>query len=589
MTMLKRRQPLVLLGTAYLVYIWAPSSLAQNKVVEGGSTWVVQKTTALKSLSVGKNAIVQAPEGKSLTLTVNGVETAIRPGNYKGDVVLTTTEDIPVKHMGGNEPYEFRTAVYIDNGRYAKDKSVVAAASGTATNSVAKDLKITSKGERFNGIVVSGESTYSIVNADIDLTGNGKDDFAGFGAAVASMGHAQVTLDHARIRTRGAVRTAVFVGGNSTMTVNDSDIEVFNGTLPPDYKFSIAPGTMMEVPYGLGISGNVRATNLIDTGTVYYNNSHVRAQGWGALSSDGDGPTHMFATNTLVETVESGYGAYSNGDAHDIFTKCTFNVADYGLVVGGNGSGTFTGGSIVNSRRFGVMMHQGTGGGTLLIEKGSVFNTKLATIEVKGRGTNIVIDGAQLHPANGVLIQTMNNDDPIMRNMMNGPPPPGGPNPAGGAAISTDFPGGGPSHPVFSGDVKADLKNVDLQGDIVHAMKGTGNMIVTLDHATLQGAISLGVASPASGAEPTRATFQTIGEVANVLGADTGTFGLSVALDGSSKWIVAKTSYMSELIVSEGTVISGPAGSSVKLMVDGVATSLRAGKYTGQVVLTPGA
>ena len=75
-------------------------------------------------------------------------------------------------------------------------------------------------------------------------------------------------MNKAHIVTRGAVRTAVWVGGKSTVTVNDSFIETYSGTLPAGYKFSIAPGEMMEVPYGLGISGNVRATNLMDTGTV---------------------------------------------------------------------------------------------------------------------------------------------------------------------------------------------------------------------------------------------------------------------------------------------------------------------------------
>ena len=384
--------------------------------VAAGKTLVVDTTTAVQSLSIADHGALAAPPGHRLTLTVNGVGTTIAPGTYTGNVVLTVTRDIPVPFMGRKDPYLYRAGIYVDDGVYVKDRSVAAiVASGAQVNDTrAEHVSITSHEEDFNGIIVTGHSTYTIDHPVIDMIGNGGNDFAGYGAAIMTSGTAKVTVDHARITTHGAVRTAVWVGGDSTLTVNNSFIDVKNGQLPADYKFSIKPGEMKEVPYGLGISGNVRATNLMDHGTVYYNHDHVRAQGWGALSSDGDGPTHMYATDTLIETVESGYGAYANGDAHDHFSHCTFNVADVGLIIGGRGSGTFTDGTVVNSGKFGVVMHQGSGGGTLTIDKHSAFNTRSAVIEVKGRGTTIVVDDAQLQPGNGVILQGMDNDDPIM-------------------------------------------------------------------------------------------------------------------------------------------------------------------------------
>lgn len=572
-----------ILGISSTLIVTASLAAAQSKTVRAGATWTIQNTTELTELVIGQNAIIQAADGHNVTLTVDGIERDFRPGTFHGHIVLTDTASILVKHLGDGGLYNFRTGIYIDNGAYVPEKSVAAAVKGRVSDSTATDLSITSNGEWFNGIVVTGNSTYTIKNPTLDMTGNGRDDFAGYGAAVASMGEAHVTLENAHIKTTGAVRTAVFVGGKSTMTVNHSEIEVFNGILPSGYKFSIAPGEMMEVPYGLGISGNVRATNLIDTGTVYYNDSHIRAQGWGALSSDGDGPTHMYATNTVVETVDSGYGAYANGDAHDVFKHCTFKVADYGLVIGGNGSGTFTDASLVNSRRIGVMMHQGTGGGTLIIDKGSSIHSRSAAIEVKGRGTNIIIDDASLEAENGVILQSMDNDDPIMKDMMKAPPTA----PAGGAASanSTDMPGGGATHPIFSGNIKADFKNVNLHGDLVHAMKNTGEMILTFEHATLEGAISLGMAHPTSGAEPTRETYRTIGEVVNTLGPDPSQCGLTLSLDGSSKWVVTKTSYLSSLTVGKGTVVSGRGDSPVRLIVNGVQTPLKPGTYQGNLVV----
>ena len=579
---------LVLLGAAVAMLSFAASAANKDSVLpakslQAGATWVVDKTTHLNRLTVARDASITAPKGCSVTLTVDGVETGIRPGTYEGEIVLTVTKDIIVQ-FEGLDPHHFRTAVYIDNGAYVPEKSVAAAGiGGKVTETSATGVSVISKGEKFNGIVVTGDSTYSIVNPKMDMTGNGGNDFAGFGAAIMSSGNAKVTVDRAHITTRGAIRTAVFVGGNSTMTVNDSFIEVYNGTLPTDYRFTIQPGKMMEVPYGLGFTGNVRATNLMDSGTVYYNNTHIKAQGWGALSSDGEGPTRMYATNSLIETAESGYGAYANGDAHDHFSHCTFNVANVGLIIGGNGSGTFTDGTVVNSRRFGVMMHQGTGGGTLTIEKGTVFNTKSTLIEVKDRGTNIVVDNAELHSGNGVIIQTMENDDPIMKAMA------GGPGGAPGGVTGVDGPPGGGAS--FSGDVTATFKDVTLNGDIIHAMTRRGDMTVSFEKATITGAITTATASPSTGKEPTIETYYLIGDVKNTFGPTANKYGLKVSLDGNSRWVVDKTSYLTSLTVAQGATISAPKGFSVTLTVDGGRTPMKASTYTGRIELrvAPGA
>jgi hypothetical protein len=45
---------------------------------------VVEKTTEVKSLKVADGATLKAPDGKSLTMTVDGVET----GQYTGAIVL---------------------------------------------------------------------------------------------------------------------------------------------------------------------------------------------------------------------------------------------------------------------------------------------------------------------------------------------------------------------------------------------------------------------------------------------------------------------------------------------------------------------
>jgi hypothetical protein len=580
----------------------ASASAATEKILAAGTAWDVNETTSLTSLTVGKDAVIKASEGRSITMTVDGVETTIKAGNYKGNIKLTITKEIKVQFQN-LEPHLFRTAVYIENGKYISDKSVASAVTGgKITDTSATDAKITSAGEKFNAIMVTGDtkSSYSIVNPSINFTGNGGNDFAGFGAAIMSSGKADVTVQKANIITHGAVRTAVFVGGDSTMHVNDSYIEVHNGVLPADYEFTIQAGKMKEVPWMLGLTGNCRATNVVDNGTAYYNNTHIKAQGWGALSTDGPIKIRLYATKCLIETVESGYGAYSILDTIDTFSNCTFKVHDVGLIIAMSGSAVFTDGTIVNSGRFGVMMHGVVGGGKLTIEKGCVFNTKSTVIQVKGRGTNIVVDNAKLNPENGIILQAMESDDPyagggaglpggveggmpampVSGDAEKGMPPmPASEGRSGGPSGSAP-PGGGAA----GNDVTALFKNVTLNGDIVNSMTAKGEVIVTFEKTAITGAIT--TAAAAAVGKPSKENYRLIGKIKNTYHATDDKKGVMVSLDGKSTWTVDKTSYLNGLTVSEGAVINAPKGFKVLMTVDGILKEIKAGAYKGRIVLS---
>lgn len=576
----------------------ADASTAKSKKVTAGSAWVVEETTRLSRLTVLNDAVVKAPDGYSLTMTVDGVGTRIEPGEYSGDIVLTVTEEIKVQYAILPEPHYFRTAVYIENGKYIPEKSVAAAVvGGKVTDTLAKDFRITSEEENFNGIMITGDKkfSYTVTNPVINFTGNGGNDFAGFGAAVMSSGNSEVTINNAKIVTRGVVRTAVLVNGNSTMRVNDSYIEVNDGIMPADYEFSLQAGKMKEVPWMLGLSGNVRATNVLENGTAYYSNTHIKAQRWGALSTDGTTKIRLYAANCLIETVESGYGAYSILDCHDYFSGCTFNVTDYGLIVAMQGSATFTDKTVVNSGRFGVMMHSGSGGGFLTIEKGSVFNTESTAIQIKGRGANIVVDNAELNSGNGIILQLMENDDP---NKAGGRDRAHEGEAAGGAArgglpggnSQGDPPsGGGPGGgETYSTDVVATFKNVTLKGDIVNSMTARGDVIVTFKDASITGAITTAACrskADIDGRKLSRETCYYIGDVVNTYCATEDAYGMKVFLENAS-WIVDETSYLNRLSISKGADITAPEGCGVRMTVNGIDTTIKPGEYEGNIVLT---
>jgi len=628
--MIVRKRPLTkiptLFAAAFLVLILA--ACGPSKKVADGESWEVAEITSLTKLTISEGAEVKAPEGKNLTLTIDGVESPIAPGTYKGDIVLTPTEDIPVSVTGmATITYHFRTAVYIENGKYVPEKSVAAAVvGGTVTDTAATDVSITSVNEKFNGIIVTGDepATYSIVNPVISFTGNGMNDFAGFGAAIMTEGKAEVTIDNAKINNQGAVRTAVWVGGDSTTTINNSEIEVKNGTLPEDYGWSWTVGgstnnrdVMMEVPWMLGLVGNCRATNVLANGTANYNNTHVKAQAWGVLSTDAVRNTTLNATGCHLETVESGYGSYADG-ANNTFSDCVFDVNDYGLIMTG-GTGHFTDGTVVNSGRFGVMSHRGAG--TVTIDEGSVFNTKKAVLQVKSGTPTFIVDGAELNSESGVLFEAILNDDPntnfggggattsgdgVTSGGMGGPgargtapgpdtgmPGGSGEMPEGGMPPQGGMPGGtGGMQGGGSGAVTVVYKNTTLTGDTVTSMTSERDVEVSLENATLTGAITTAAAVHARGPngeelvmQDDPSLYKLIGEVKHTYGVSEDEFGIKVTLDGSSTWVVNKTSYLTGLTIAEGAVITGPEDAEVTLMVNGKKTAIEAGTYEGKIVI----
>jgi len=542
--------------------------------VAAGQTLTVSETTNLSQLDLAQGGAIVAPSGKSLTLTVNGIGTPLLAGSYRGNLVLTVTDNIDVQYTSagpGTTPevlnHVFRTGVYVKDGSVVASKSVAAIVrGGQVFNTAARDVQITSNEEKFNGIIVAGLSTYEITRPTISLSGNGGNDFAGFGAAIMSTDDATVTVDGARIFTSGVVRTGVFVGGKSTMTVNNSLIETRGGTLPTGYSFTVATGKMMEAPWVLGITGNNRATNLVASGTANYNHSHIKAQAWGALSTDDTTHVRLNVKDSLVETVESGYGAYSIGDTIDTFSHSVLNVADMALIMAnGPASGVFTDATVVNSRRFGVMMHSNSGG-TLTIDKGSVFNTVAAAIQVKSSSPTIVVDNAQLNARNGILLQAVVNDDPYTAVL--------------GFSSSAS-------------NVNATFSNTSLRGDIINGNALAGSVNVALSNTTLKGAITTATTTHATATDGSVLNFSRpdlyylVGEFKHTYAPLSASFGMAVTLDGSARWIVDKTSYLRNLSLATGAVLSAPSGRSLTMTVDGVVTPIQAGaSYAGAIVLT---
>lgn len=574
------------------------------------SPYTVSNTTTLNELIIKPGGVLTAPYGYSLTLTVNGVEMGQKlipnasppdnfavnpqfiPGTYRGNIVLTVTKNININGgggPGGNSEYSYRTGIYIEDGKYVPDQSVAAAViGGKVNNKAANNVRITSLGEDFNGIMVTSSGTesgaggtftgapysYIINSPKIDFTGNGGNDFAGFGAAIMSSGNADVTVNHANIVTNGAVRTAIWAGGNSTMNVNNSYIRTHEGTLPSEYvDFWPADGSpppggpqtsgiMLDVPWMLGITGNCRATNLLGNATANYTNDTIIADCWGGLSTDQTTNVKLTATNCLVKVIKSGYGSYAIGTDTNTFNKCTFDVPDYGLIMANGGATAIYNGTKVNSGRFGVMMHSGNAG-TLTINNGSEFNTANAVIQVKSSEPTINIDHAKLNSKIGIILESVENDDPFA---------------------------GGPGTPNPPYPVNANFSNTTLNGDIINSDTTQGDVNATFDNTTITGAITTATQTPV-GTYPrdgyTAADIADVGNFDFTYCNPGNTYGMNVTLNGHSRWVVSKTSYLTSLSVSPKATVTAPSGYHVTMKVDGTSIPIVPGNtYTGAIVLT---
>ncbi|MXG88306.1 hypothetical protein [Nocardioides flavescens] len=606
----------------------APATSGQSAVVvAAGQTWTVTRTTRLRSLTIRPGGQVVAPAGSSLTLTVDGVETGgviestggeetvLRPGTYRGDVVLTVTGQNLVAWQGLTFP--LRQALYVDGDGVDGSLSVPAAVSGRVTDSAATGLRVRSTGENFNGVYVAGGS-YTLDRPDVSLTGNGRSDFVGYGAAVTATGGARLVVDDARITGHGAARTGVVADGGSNVIVKDSTIHTEDGTLPADYQSTVELAYMQQAPWMLGIVGNVRATNLLGDGTrATYVDSDISSEGWGVLSADVGSDGKLTAINSRVSTTgDEGYGSYAIGGTTEEFLGTRFDVDTYAAI--NRGGAIHYGDSdrasvaalntsldlrlsqrelraldrrrtVIDSDRWGVMWH---GSGSVSIDGGTQVRTGRATFLDKGQAVDVTVDGsdgAKLLPADGTLFQLMEDDDP-------------GPVVVDGKLVNTGVyhePTGEPTKvadfdvtAVHDDDAVLDLRDIDLTGNLYNGLRGNNpdgpfgpgvkgkNLVLTLTDATLRGAVTA-TRTRHRQDTITAADYRELGVVTNTPSPVVNN-GVIVTLAGRTTWTPTGTSYLSKLTVGSRASVRGAT-----LTVDGVATPLQAGRtYTGALVLT---
>ena len=620
----------------------------EKNITISGAVELVE-SMACEVLTIAEDAELISGD-KLITLTENGIEKPVGPGTYR-NAVLTLTEAFNNPLRNGPQMHgpkqNMKTAVYVTKVGIDPNRSVTTALQGgVLTDNSLTGAKFDSLGEGF-GVVTVDDCDFTIKDVTVTMTGTGGDDFNGKGCAIVAGKNSNVVIDNLNLESHGLTRNALLVAGNANVTVKNSNITCFGVSDEEQAELGKKIRGMISVPWVLGLTGNNRATNVLDSATVTYIDSAIRAERWGALSTDG--PTspegywqhklHLTAKNCDIEIFgESGYGSYAIGSGYNRFLGCRFCVPDYAEVIANEIASSDFFDTTVNSKRFGVMWHQNQGG--LLHLKKSIFNTGLTTFLVKGCYPEILVEKSQINPKNGVILQLMESDDPglgpkevivdtaVAEKVMDHD------------TTKINFHDGymyNTEAPNLCTDVRVTFRDMELKGDLYNstvnavavgsynpnpmppmpgpedgtempsmdaldmAPPGDGkdfvppafesypstehpiNLAVSLENVQYAGVISASVCRH-NVEKISKTNLIELGQVHNTVSPVVNN-GVIVTVASDSSWTVTGDCYLSALNLCDGGIITVPVGMTLSFSVNGEEKPLVSGKYHGDIRL----
>ncbi len=572
---------------------------------------VIEETCCFEELTIEEGASLSAAAGKNLTLSVNGLSCEIAPGTYKGEVVLSVSDQfiLPPENpfMHGKE-HAFRPTICIENGAVIEEKGIPALVrGGKVTPRRIDSVGIYGTDEELTGIIVAGDSEVVINGLDIMFEGDNCgamiNDFIGVGAGVAAYDYAKVTINDSRIRMNSVTRCTIHAGGHSDVTVNNCEL----------YNESPAT-TRMDPNWCIGLRGTNRATQLCEYATVHYNDCSIKSNGWGVMSIDGNIDNKMYLKNCRMELSGArarGYGAFAIGVAYVSLDHCDCPVNGYSILMhterdddGRRGYVEYVNGTEVTGNLHGMLVF-GDDCGIVRIADSS-FDVEKEVFLLKGSATKYDIENSWLHSDKGVIAAVIDNDDPGMGKLNYKIPfEPDVYIEGRDLASVNEF-----------DDVIINLKDMETEGDFLNSstnlcayklgdsdgrgpgkingevsradtddLRGPKNLLVSLSAAKVTGRISSATQAYREGLTVIDSSLRE--ELGNVTQtpAPAVNNGVIVTLDDASEWIVTGTSYLTKLELAEGAFIGAPEGHELIMSVDGVPAAPAAGSYAGKIVL----
>ena len=398
-------------------------------------------------------------------LTVNGVQVDLYNAagqSYTGDVVLTLVEKGASANAGNSKfgddagsligPFYYTAAAYFDENGYQPAKSAEAAQYGAQVDDhTVAGMDFISAGDYFSGVYAT-DAAVTVTDSSFQAAGRGGDDFTGQGALVVASGEAQMTIQNSVFAAQGALRSAIWSGGSAHVDVINTVVQTYNDQdlVPYSTEDNYATPMMQQVPFALGLTGNIRATLDCGQATITFTDSLIASDGWAVLSTDsGSGTLVATDTTAVLGYVEeaSGRGLYDE--------TCTVNGVEYGITYGRVGvdsgyiaycdgftdyayggrwfapdylaiitGGSFTVGASPANRfygwsdRIGFMSHQTTAKALLDISQAD-FDVTDTFLVIKSKGGNgetinlsdVTVNLTGSNPWGGNLLEVIDSDD----------------------------------------------------------------------------------------------------------------------------------------------------------------------------------
>lgn len=138
-----------------------------NQIVFASGEHLIAENLKTEFLTIGAGAVLKAPEGEYLALTVNGCVHPLAEGSYHGrrgdHRGRAPSPRRPYPSVRRKSPIPLEAAISVKNGKLVPAQGVAAAVQhGTVTDTQADDIFIAADAPDFAGIVVDGEGSYTI-------------------------------------------------------------------------------------------------------------------------------------------------------------------------------------------------------------------------------------------------------------------------------------------------------------------------------------------------------------------------------------------------------------------------------------------
>lgn len=383
---------------------------------------------------------------------------------------VSSIEDMQVSEFGTNNTDTGReehdtghiyVGVAVTNGEIDEANSNWADKAVQEDGSISVALNDEVDGVGFTAVRAFGDSTVN-VTGDLALYDDGDgtydSDFTGMGTAVTGADGASIYVKDMTFNSDGIVRSFGNITG-SDMFVENSSLTALGGNpfldFYPDYVNTYKTSVMISPPWILGFQGAIRTINVLGLNSnLVIADSDVASGGWAVLSTDGcTSPYYWIYNSTLTTLPESqggmnsgwkilgydedaygsGYAALAIGSAQEHFYGVTVNGSTfaamsmggdfeyqgikagetYTAIASADGSDlyTYTAEEDKNTEINTVFGAQFQGAGSVAFNEGTVANTAASTFMYRDSNVDYILNGAEVHPGNGIILQMMDNDN----------------------------------------------------------------------------------------------------------------------------------------------------------------------------------